>query len=127
MTVLFFLFGFKNVEKYVYSLTQNYLAFLSNSGKKKVFIPPKKNIGNNKRLERKSDKKVNKKGKNILVSATNSETDLKNVNRRKSKLNPVDLPNFAKDDLIITFKEQNKTIQVLLDYIAISKMFNIVI
>ena len=109
MTVLFFLFGFKNVQKYVYSLTQNYLAFLSTSGKKKVFIPPKKNLGNNKKIERKSDKKMNKKGNNILISGTNSETDLKNVNRRKSKLNPVELPNYAKDDLIIAFKDQNKT------------------
>ena len=56
---------------------------------------------------------VKNKYKNIVkekfkLASTNSETDIKNLNRRKSKLNPIVLPKFAKDDLIIHFTEQKK-------------------
>ena len=50
MVVLFYLIGFPNVKKYVLSLTQNYIVFLSKLVKKKPLLPPKKNITNtNKR------------------------------------------------------------------------------
>ncbi len=99
MVVLFYLIGFPNVKKYVLSLTHNYIAFLTKLVKKKPLLPPKKNITNaNKRNFPKRNKK--------LVTSTNSETDLKNNARRKSKLNPVELPIYAKDDIVVKFQDQ---------------------
>ena len=97
MVALFYLVGFNNVKKYIFCLMNNYMAYISNKNKNKINIPPKKNINNNK--------KGNKKPL-IYLGSTNSETDLKNNERRKSRLNPVEIPNYPKDDLVIKFQEK---------------------
>ena len=113
MCLLFFFIGFSNVKKYIYSMTHNYISYITNSLQKKQVLPnlpPKRPIGINNKIDKKIGKKTNKKGK-IILSSNNSENELKNMSRRKSKLNPVELPKYAKDDLIIKFQEGNKELE----------------
>ena len=98
MVVLFIFVGSLNVKKYIFSLTQNFIVYMSKTIKKKPNLPPKKRAISNKNIVKEKFK----------LASTNSETDIKNINRRKSKLNPIVLPKFAKDDLIIHFTEQKK-------------------
>ena len=98
MITLFFLIGFKNVKKYIFCLTNNYIAYISNKNKNNINLPPKRNFTRGK--------KVNKNTV-LILGTTNSETNLKNNKRRKSKLNPIEIPKYSKDDIIINFGDKN--------------------
>ena len=106
MTSLFFIIGVPNVKKYIYSLTHNYISLIS---KKKPRVPPKKEINSEKRKNNNIKGKSNKSRteKNVIkYNNNNSEIDLKDAKRRKSKLIPVVLPKYSRDDLIIHFNEK---------------------
>ena len=67
MTLIFFLKSFPAVNKYIYSLTYNYLAYLKNFGKINPQLPPKRTLGNDKKNE-------------IRISSANSEAKLNGKN-----------------------------------------------
>ena len=92
MTLTFFLLSSSQVDTYILTMTYNYISYITKSVKKKPLLPPKKNIGRQKRVKK-------------LKSSVNSDDNLK---KRKSQLNPVIIPKTAKDDLIIEFQGNQK-------------------
>jgi len=91
MTLVFFLISSPQVNKYLFSLTYNYLSFIKNSPKIEPSLPPKKNLINSK----KSDK---------FVASINSQENLK---FKKSKLNPAIIPKTPKEEIVVQYEEGN--------------------
>ena len=111
MVTLFFLVGFSNVKKYLLCLTNNYISYISNKNNKNIDIntPPKRNFIRITNIKNRNiiNKNIINKNKNVNqnLGTTNSEADLKNNERRKSRLNPVEIPQYSKDDIIINFQQ----------------------
>ena len=91
MTLVFFLISSPQVNKYLFSLTYNYISYIKNSLKIESSLPPKRKIINLK----KSDKNV---------SSVNSQENLK---IKRNKLNPATIPKFPQEDLVVHFEEGN--------------------
>ena len=95
MALSFFLFSSVQVNKYIYTLSTNYLSVLKNLAKKNKHYPPKKAIKNTK-YEKKDD---------ILISTLNSNNNMIN---RKIKLTPIKIPNSVKGDGVSPFERKVK-------------------
>ena len=91
MTLVFFLISSPQVNKYLFSLTYNYISYIKNSPKKEPNLPPKRKIINLK----KSDKNV---------SSVNSQENLK---IKRSKLNPATVPKSPQENFVVHFEEGN--------------------
>ena len=95
MALSFFLFSSVQVNKYIYTLSTNYLSVLKNLAKKNKHYPPKKAIKNTK-YEKKDD---------ILISTLNSNNSMIN---RKIILTPIKIPNSVKGDGVSPFERKVK-------------------
>ena len=84
MTLFYFLTESIKIAKYVFTLTKNYISYISNKGRKKGPNPPKRGISNQAKSE-----------------MVNSETKLKS---KKKNLKPITKSKFNKDDFIIPFQ-----------------------
>jgi hypothetical protein len=91
MTLVFFLISSPQVNKYLFSLTYNYISYIKNSPKIEPNLPPKRKIINLK----KSDKNV---------SSVNSQENLK---IKRNKLNPASIPKSPQEDFVVHFEEGN--------------------
>jgi hypothetical protein len=93
MTLTFVFLSAVKINKYLYSLTYNYLSYI----KMNPSAPPKRKIGNSEK---------EKKGRKILTS-TNSDKNI--INKKKNKdIEPTPLMKNSKDDFVIHFNEENK-------------------
>ena len=104
MTLLFIFFGIPNIKMYIFSLTQNYINFISKKIRINQLFPPKRNIKNQKQLNIISKKIPEFKENNSLK---------KNKFGRNSQINQInriiEVPSYSKDDIVIKLAEQNKT------------------
>ena len=69
----YFLFQFTQVSKYIYTLTKNYLKFMT---KKKPLLPPKRGISNNNKKE-----KLVSQAKSEIKSHNKNSKSIKNYNK----------------------------------------------
>ena len=96
MTLTFFLLSWKAVNKYLFSLTYNYIKYIKNFfNKNSLDFPPKRSLGN---------LKVNQN----LITSMNSGDKLKGI---KSHKNPTLIPKTSKNSLIISYQD-NKNIKI---------------
>ena len=96
MTLTFVFVSIVNVNKYIFSLTYNYLSYITSSMKKKPNLPPKRNAQNSEN---------NKNKEQLLITSSKSEINFKD---RKTKLKPLNKPKSQKDDLIIKYQDDTK-------------------
>ena len=97
MTSIYFTFQSFKTTKYIYSLTKDYISYISSKSKKRNNNPPKRNVANQTRSEK--------------YSTINSETNLK-----KKKLHPISnqakstkpKSKFTKDDFVVPFQSKMK-------------------
>ena len=94
MTLTFVFVSAIKVNKYLYSLTYNYLSYIKTNPK----APPKRKLGNSEK-----EKKDNK----ILINS-NSDKKLRSKNK---EVEPTPISKTSKDDFVIHFKEEENKVK----------------
>ena len=89
LTLTFFLSSSITVNKYLFSLTYNYISYIKNFNKNNQNVPPKRNLGNSK---------INKKFESPLNNADK-------IKSRKNNKNLTLIPKSSKNNLVINFQD----------------------